>query len=148
MRKNFRSPAPEEAEMALIRDDAIDAQTLSTRELITEIKEKGTLLARKEIELAKTEIRADLQSELAMVKGLGVAAVLALLSLGQFLLAAVAALAPIVAPWLSALVIALILLLGAAIAGYIGWSRRVSNPLALTRKTVKEDMQWAKERLA
>jgi hypothetical protein len=35
-----------------------------------------------------------------------------------------------------------------AIVGYVSWTRRVSNPLALTRKTLKEDIQWAKEQLA
>ena len=35
-----------------------------------------------------------------------------------------------------------------AIVGYIGWQRRVTRPLAVTRKTVTEDLQWVKERLA
>jgi hypothetical protein len=32
--------------------------------------------------------------------------------------------------------------------GYIGWRRMVTNPLKLTRQTLKEDMRWVKERLA
>jgi hypothetical protein len=36
----------------------------------------------------------------------------------------------------------------AATLGYIGWKRMVTNPLALTRQTLKEDVQWVKERLA
>jgi uncharacterized protein YciW len=40
------------------------------------------------------------------------------------------------------------LLLIAAIVAYVSWQRRVTAPLALTRKTLKEDVQWAKERLA
>ena len=35
----------------------------------------------------------------------------------------------------------------AATAGYVGWRRKVTNPLALTRQTLKEDVRWMKERL-
>jgi hypothetical protein len=94
------------------------------------------------------EIRADVQSELAMVKSLGIAALAALLGLDLLLVAGVLALAPWIAPWLSALVGGAVLLVAGAIVGYAGWTRRVSSPLALTRKTLKEDVQWAKERLA
>ena len=36
----------------------------------------------------------------------------------------------------------------AGILGYVSWARRVRSPLAATRRTLKEDAQWAKERLA
>lgn len=57
------------------------ARNLSNRALISEITDRATLLAKKELELAKAEIRADLKSELAMAKALGVAAVVALTGL-------------------------------------------------------------------
>jgi len=44
--------------------------------------------------------------------------------------------------------LAALLLAVGGVLGLVGWRRRVSSPLAMTRKTVKEDMQWAKERLA
>jgi hypothetical protein len=118
--------------------DLIGAQSLSTRELIGEITAKASLLARKEIELAKTEIKADLHSQLTMAKSLAIAAVAALLGLNLLLVSLVQALALYVAPWLGALLLGGALLVLAGILGYVGWSRRVSMPLALTRKTLKE----------
>ena len=144
------APSKKETQMATERNGIVngDARALSTRELIGEITGTAAQLARKEIELAKTEIRADIQSELAMAKSLGIAALAALLGLNLLLVAGVLALAPWISPWLSALIGGAVLLVAGAIVGYVGWSRRVSSPLALTRKTLKEDVQWAKERLA
>jgi len=50
--------------------------------------------------------------------------------------------------WLAALGMAGLLLAIGAVLALVGWKRHVSAPLAVTRKTVKEDVQWAKERLA
>jgi hypothetical protein len=129
-------------------DAAARVQTLSTRELLAAITDKAALLVRKEVELAKTEIKADLESQIAMAKGLGVAAVAILFGLNLLLVALVLALAPYVAPWLGALILGGVLVLGGAILGYVSWSRRLSRPLALTRKTLREDVQWAKTQLA
>jgi hypothetical protein len=145
-------PGPrKEVAMTFVRNGNVNgeaARALSTRELIGEITGTAAQLARKEVELAKTELRADLRSQLALVKSLGVAALAALLAINLLLVSAVLALAPWVAPWLSALVGGAALLLVGAVVGYVGWSRRVASPLALTRKTLREDVQWAKERLA
>ena len=140
----------EEAQMAtgMANGDSVRAQALSTRELIGEITARASLLARKEIELARTEIKADLQSQLAMAKSLAIAVVAAQLGLNLLLVSLVLALASHVAPWLGALLLGGALLVLAGILGYVGWSRRVSMPLALIRKTLKEDVQWAKERMA
>jgi hypothetical protein len=90
-----------EAHMATPRNDIANAEAaraLTTRELIAEIAGTASLLARKEVELAKTEINADLRSQLAMAKSLGVAAPAALLGLNLLLVAGVLALAPFIAP--------------------------------------------------
>ena len=125
-----------------------NARALSTRELIVEITEKVTLLARKEVELAKTEIKADLEAELSTAKGLGVAALGVVLGLNMLLVALVLALATYMPAWLAALLLGGALVLIGGIVGYVSWTRRVTKPLAVTRKTLKEDVQWAKERLA
>ena len=124
------------------------ARSLSLRELIGEITAKVTLLAKKEVELAKTELKADLTSELATVKGLGVAVLVGVLGLDMFLMAIVLALAAYLPGWLAALLIGGVLVIVAGILGYASWTRRVTSPLAATRRTLKEDAQWAKERLA
>jgi uncharacterized membrane protein YqjE len=139
----------QEAPMADITDGStVRAPALSTRELLGEITGRMMLLARKEIELAKVEIKADLTSEVAMATTLGIAVVAALLGFNLLLVSLVLALAPYIAAWLGALILGGMLLLVGLVVGYVGWQRRVSHPLAVTRKTLKEDVQWAKERLA
>ena len=34
------------------------------------------------------------------------------------------------------------------VVGVLGWHGRVERPLARTRRTLKEDVQWAKEEMA
>jgi len=127
---------------------AARARLLSTRELLVDITSKVSLLVKKEVELATMEVKTDLQKELSMVKALAAAAVAGLLGLNMLLVAAVFALAMKMPGWVAALVVGGVVLLVAAVLGSIGWSRRVTNPLAMTRKTLKEDVQWAKERVA
>ena len=124
------------------------ARELSNRALLGEITGKASLLVQKEIELAKTELRADLKAELGMVKAMGIAALAAILGLNLLLVAGVLALGLKIAAWLAALIVGGALLVTAAIVGYVGWRHMVTNPLALTRQTLKEDVRWVKERLA
>ena len=131
-------------------DSVIDheARSLSTRELVSRLVKAGSLLVAKEVELARAEIKADLQAELGVLKLMVAAAVAAVLGMNLLLISAVFALTRWMPGWLAALVLAGVVLVIAIGLGLIGWARRVSSPLAVTRKTVKEDMQWAKERLA
>src|SRR4029453_9734258 len=109
------------------------ARELSNRALLGEITSKASLLARKEIELAKTEIRADLQAQLGTVKAFGVAAVAALLGVNLLLVAGVLALGLKIAAWLAALIVGGVLLVTALIAGHVGWGGKVTKPPAHQR---------------
>jgi hypothetical protein len=142
------SPAETATMTPLMVARARRAESFSTRQLLGEISDKASLLIKKEVELARNEIKADLRSQLAMAKGFAVAVVVALMALSMLPLALVFALAHVMAAWVAALAVAGGLLLIAAIVAYVSWQRRVTAPLALTRKTLKEDVQWAKERLA
>ena len=133
--------------MPTMGDDDV-ARGLSTRGLLSEITTKASLLVKKEVELARAEIRADITSELAMVKALGVALVAALLGLNMLLVAGVLALATVIPGWAAGLLVGGAILAIAAVVGYVGWARRVTTPLPLTRQSLKEDMQWVKERVA
>jgi Putative Actinobacterial Holin-X, holin superfamily III len=126
----------------------LEARSLSTRELVGRVLKAGSLLVAKEVELARAEIKADLDAELGMVKLLIAAALAAVLGLNLLLVSAVFALTHWLPAWLAALGLGGLFLVVSLVLGLIGWNRRVSSPLAITRKTVKEDMQWAKERLA
>jgi Putative Actinobacterial Holin-X, holin superfamily III len=125
-----------------------DRRRLSTTELVGAIFRMASELVSKEIHLAQEEAKANLKAELAVVKLFAMAAAGALIGLNLLLVAVVLALAAIVPAWLAALLLGLVILAISAIAGTIGWRRRVTQPLAVTRKTVTEDLQWAKERLA
>ena|SRR5262252_91929 len=122
--------------------------TLSTAELVKQITGDVGQLVRKQIELAKAELRADLRSEAVMAGGLGVGAVLGLLTLNMLFVTVALALAQKMPGWLAGLIVSGFLLGLAIIAALIGWSKRVRHPLARTRQSLREDVRWTKERLA
>ena len=119
----------------------------SVPQAVRSVIDTAVQLAKKEIELARLEAKADLKSEIGMVKGLGIAGVCALMTLAMLLVACAFALSHVMADWLAALVVAGIVLAIGTVAGLIGWGKRVRDPLAATRKTLKEDAQWVKERI-
>jgi len=123
-------------------------RSLSTRQIVMELANKASLLARKEVALAKSEAREDLRSEIRMASGLGVAGVCALMALQLLLLALVLALADagVVRGWLAALLIAAAVLVIGSAAGTVGWSKRVREPLDATRRSFAEGVRWVKER--
>jgi uncharacterized membrane protein YqjE len=132
----------------LTPSDERSPRSLSTRALIGEILAKASLLVKKEVELARAEIREDLSAELGMAKALGIAAILALLAVNAFVVAGILALAAVLPGWAAGLIVGGALLTLAAVVGLIGWRRRVAEPLDVTRQSLKEDLQWMKERAA
>ncbi|MEP6651755.1 MAG: phage holin family protein [Myxococcales bacterium] len=123
------------------------ARDLSTVELVKEITAEVGLLAQKQIELAKAELKADLRAEAATVGGLGVAALAALATVNLLLVTLVLALAQTMRPWLAGLLVSALTLVVAGIVALISWNKRVRSPLERTRRTVKEDVQFTKERM-
>jgi uncharacterized membrane protein YqjE len=120
---------------------------LTTVELVKGIATQVGSLARKELELAKIELKTDLRAEAKMVGGLGIAGVLLLLGVNVLLVAGVLALALIIPAWVAGLTVSGALLAAGGFVAMMSWRRRVSVPLERTRQTVTEDLQWAKERL-
>lgn len=131
-------------------EDLRDLRRLPTRDLVTELARKASQLARKEIELAKAEMRADLRKEIKMASGLGVAGVCGLVTLTLLLVAIpFAFLEAGAAPgWLITLVVAAVVLAIGTAVGLWGWAKRVRQPLASTRASMKENVRWAKDRIA
>jgi hypothetical protein len=123
-------------------------EQLSTRELVAHTLESVALLVKKEIELARAELRADLKAEVAMAKGLGVAGLCALFAANLILVAVALALGTVMPEWAAALLVAAVVLAVGSVAGLVGWGKRVRDLLPATRRTLKEDVQWAKERIA
>ena len=125
-----------------------ETQSLTMRQLLTRLIETVSLLVTKEIELVRAEIKADLKAEIATVALLVAGGVVALFGVNMLLVAAVFGLTAWMPGWLAALAVAGLLLATGGVLALVGWTQRVSVPLAVTRRTVKEDVAWAKDRLA
>jgi hypothetical protein len=121
---------------------------LSSGELIKTVMQKVAELAKTELELAKTELRADVKAEAAAAKGLGIAAIAGLAALNLLLVTAVFALAQVMPGWGAGLLVSGVVLLIAVVAGVTGWGKRVKDPLRRIRRDLKEDVQWTKEKIA
>jgi len=121
---------------------------LSTAELIKEITHQVGELARAQIQLATTELRANISSEVKMAAGLGVSALAALTAVNLMLVTIVFALSAVMPGWAAGLIVTGVMALVAAIAGVVSWKKRVRQPLERTRHELEEDVRWTKERLA
>jgi uncharacterized membrane protein YqjE len=125
-------------------------RNVRTKELVAEAGRKASLLVKKEIELAKAELRANVRAEIKMASGLGVAGICALIGLEMLLVALAFGLmeAGVLPGWGAALIIAAVIFVIGAGAGLWGWAKRVRKPLETTQRSVKEDVRWARERMA
>ena len=128
--------------------DPDSLRSVPLKDLLSDIPDRLKLLATKEVELAKAEIKANVKSEVAMAKCLTIAAVCGLLSLNMLLVAAVLALGTMVPGWAAALIVAAPFIVLGIVIGTIGWAKRVKQPLEATRASLREDFQWMKNRLA
>jgi uncharacterized membrane protein YqjE len=132
-------------------DGQIDPlRQMRTKDLVTELAKKASLLAKKEVELAKAELKADLRAEVKMASGLGVAGICGLFTVQLLLTAIVLALmeAGVLPGWAAALLVAAVVLAIGTGVGLWGWARRVRKPMDATRRSLREDVRWAKERIA
>ena len=122
----------------------------SIGELVSSLSEQMSQLIRNEIRLAKAEMK-----QKATQAGIGiglfvVAGVLAFFGLGTLVATAVLGLANAVAPWLAALIVALVLFVIAAVLALIGKSalgRGVPPVPAKAQESIKADVAAVKERL-
>ncbi|HLK92068.1 MAG TPA: phage holin family protein [Polyangia bacterium] len=121
---------------------------LATGALVREIASGVERLAKKQVELAKTELRADLKKEARVAGGLGVAALAALITVNLLLVTAALALSLVMPAWGAGLVVSGFTLLVAAIVGLVSWSARLRQPMSRTRQTLKDDVTRMREQLA
>jgi hypothetical protein len=123
-------------------------QRLGTGALMRQIVSQAELLAKKELELAKAELRVDLRSQVRVAGGLGVAAVAGLITITLLLVTAALALSLVMPGWAAGLIVSGVMLAVAAIFGLMSWRRRLRDPMAHTRRTLKDGVKWTKERFA
>ena len=121
----------------------------STIQLVRTIAADTSTLVRKEVELARQELTAAVMARVMAAGALAAAGVFGLLVVIFLAVAGAAALDLVFARWLSRLIVAggfLLLAGGAALFGL----RKLKKPLFApeeTKRTVKEDVEWAKAQL-
>jgi hypothetical protein len=123
-------------------------QQLGTGVLVRRIVSQVELLAKKEVELARTELRADLRSEARVAEGLGIAAVAALVTVNLLLFTAALALSLVMPGWAAGLIVSGAMLIVALLFAVVSWRRRLREPMAHTRRTLKDGVAWTRERFA
>jgi hypothetical protein len=114
------------------------------KELVSEFLEQGRRLVRAEVQLARAEVRDELKKTSAgagLAAGGGVVVLLGAFTFVAFLVIALAGVMPL---WLSALLVAVVLLGGGGAITFLGLQRlkTVHGPRK-TIQTLKEDGQWA-----
>jgi hypothetical protein len=120
----------------------------STSELVGRLAEESKDLVKKEVDLAKAELRAELKNEAKLALGFAVGGLAAFLALQILLAALVLGLAESMPGWTAALVVGGGVLATGAAAALVGWGYRVRHPLSKTRKTIKEDAEWVQQGLS
>jgi MFS family permease len=131
------------------RDGGQGTAEPSVGELVKQLSEQTSALARKEIELAKVEL-----TEKGKRAGLGAgmfggAGLVGLYALGALIAAAILGLATAVDAWLAALIVGAAL---GAVAGVLALRGKTAVQQATppvpeqATESVKEDVQWAKSR--
>ena len=146
--KAMAPKAPSGVTAAGSTEAPLDLQAASTATLIGDFATQAAALAKKEIELAKVELQQDLRKEVAAAIRLAVAGLAVFLTVNLLLVTGVLMLARTMPVWGAGLLASGLTLLLAVIMGLTGWKGIVRAPLERTRRTLKEDAQWTKERMA
>ena len=121
---------------------------LSTFALVREIVVQTRLLARKQVELARTELKADARTEAKVAGGLGIAAVGAVITVTLLLVTAAFALALVMPGWAAGLIVSGVVALAAGIVAGLSWHRRIRKPLQHSRQEMQQNIRIARERFA
>ncbi len=130
-------------------ENGTQARDASLGELVKQLSEQTSRLARQEVELAKVELQ-----EKGKRAGLGAgmfggAGIFGLYALGALVAAGILALATAVTAWLAALIVAAVLGAIAGILALVGKKnvQQATPPVPeQASESVKEDVQWAKTR--
>jgi predicted phage tail protein len=125
------------------------SEEASVAELVKQLSEQTSRLARQEMELAKAELAAKGKRAGIGAGMFGGAGVFGFYMLGALTAAAILGLATAVAAWLAALIVTVVL---GAIAGLLALQGKTKVQQATppvpeqASESVKEDVQWAKTR--
>ncbi len=135
------------ADAAQTHDERV--QEASLAELVRQLSEQTSLLARQEVELAKAELVTKGKRAGIGAGMFGGAGIFGLYAAGAVTAAAVLGLATAVTAWLAALIVGAVL---AALAGVLALQGKTKVQQATppvpeqATESVKEDVQWTKKR--
>ena len=121
---------------------------LSTLQLVKEIALQSGLLVKKQVELAKTELKADARTEAKVAGGLGIAAICAIITVTLLLVTAAFALALVMPAWGAGLIVSGVVALAAGAIAGLSWKRRIKKPLQHSRDELRQNVRFARERFA
>ncbi|HZS41535.1 MAG TPA: phage holin family protein [Polyangia bacterium] len=124
-------------------------ESLTNRDLLKELFSDVSLLAQRQVKLAELEARRQLKREVRVIEWLGTGGALAFAGTILWLVAAALGLGAALAGayWAGALIVGAVLLAAAAIAGVIGWSRRVKQPLRRSRRELEKEVTWVRHQV-
>jgi membrane protein len=120
-------------------------------ELMRDLSTQVSTLVRQELELAKVELTAKGKQASIGAGMFGGAGLFALYGVGAIVAAAILGLAAAVAPWLAAIIVAVVLFAVAGVLALMGKSRakRAVPPVPeQTVETIKEDVRFTKQHVA
>jgi len=121
---------------------------LSTVQLVREIAVQASLLVKKQVQMAKTELKADARTEAKVAGGLGIAAMGVIITVTLLLVTGALALALVMPAWGAGLIVTGVVAAAVAIVAGLSWKRRVRTPLATSRRELKQDVRFTRERFA
>lgn len=121
-------------------------ESASIGELLGQFFRRTSELLKKELELARSELASDAKAIVAMAVGFLAAGIFAILGLGLLCAAAVLGLASRLPAWEAALIVGLAMLVIGGVMMAVARSKGVKKPLERTQRTLKENLQWAKQR--
>ena len=132
-----------------INSSEAQASQESVSELVKQLSDQTSRLARLEVELAKAELTAKGKQAGIGAGMFGGAGIFGLYAVGALTATAILALATAVAAWLAALIVTVVLGCVAGVMALQGKSKvqQASPPVPeKATESVKEDVQWAKTR--
>ena len=143
-----RSPDPVTPATPLGTPDG-DSDPRQTSDILRSILTETQTLIRKEAELARIELVDAMSARLQGFAAAATGGLLALFALGFLALALAHALDNVMAAWASRLVVGVLFLIITGAAFAFARKRMQSPPLSpeQTKRTVKEDVEWARAQL-
>ena len=142
---NGKSTAMTRAEAPAALARAGDIAKMTTPELVARIAQDAQDLFKAEVHLAKNEVRTTVQGVGAMAKRFAIAVPLLLGGYMALIAAAVIGLMEVLLPWAAALVVAGALLVPGVLMVVLGAKASPKAPLERTRKSLKQDLDLAKD---